>query len=199
MTKKIILISSIFLFLAGIFSFGFVQFVQYSKPNSKAILGAFESISSVNSSKSIFPKVVVQQNLPPITPAENDQSAQSQTPQSLSITLQGNGCGQNSRFEETCFLVQSTGVRFGLKVCTENDLDTCNFYAYSLGRKTADTQYIIQRYEENGDILVDILAYSISKNSSETLQTVLFQTINDGSSDAKAGNQQFTDVLREYS
>jgi hypothetical protein len=191
MTKKIIIISSIFLFLAGIFSFGFVQFVQYSKPNSKAILGAFESISPVNSSKSIFPKVVA--------PAENDQSAQSQTPQSQSITLQGNGCGQNSRFEETCFLVQSTGVRFGLKVCTENDLDTCNFYAYSLGRKTADTQYIIQRYEENGDILVDILAYSISKNSSETIQTVLFQTINDGSSEVSAGNQKFTEVLREYS
>ena len=110
----------------------------------------------------------------------------------------GEGCEQQSPINEECLLVTSNRTGYTLKRCFEEDFDQCNFYAYKLGKREGDAQYIIQRYEEKGDILVDVLEYSISANSIQPVKTVLFQTVNDGSNEAKAGNNDFSATISRY-
>ncbi len=131
----------------------------------------------------------------PLLSSIQNNSTPSNTP---TATLEGQGCEQNSTFEKTCTLISSTGRQLILKKCIESDFNNCNFYEFRLGINTGTVQYIIQRYEENGDILTDILEYSFATNTTNTIKTVLFQTLTDGSIEAKNGNSDFTNTLNQY-
>jgi hypothetical protein len=198
MNKKSFLIFFLIFCLVGIGIAGYLGY-QSSTQQVSSILGVQDSkLSEPNSSTSsrVQPPSLISAITKPLLVSQ--QNLYSLSSSSQSVRLVGEGCEQNSAFDKTCSLEVSNGSRYTLKKCSETNFDTCNFYEFQLGSNNGDQQYIIQRYEENGDILVDILEYTISSNSLKTTKTVLFQTLSDGSAEAKNGNTDFTNTLNQF-
>jgi hypothetical protein len=199
MIKKKSLIILVGILIWGLIGGGIWYAFQLSNTeSSKTVLGINDSkidepIKSIIPSKQqIIQGTPSRVNVEAQTVASVDQSIQP------NILLIGNGCIQDSKFGSSCILQSSVSSGLTLKSCKEENLTKCNFYGFELGQRSGNSQFILQRYEENGEILVDILSYSIPQNTISTIKTVLFQSVNDGSSEAKNGNNEYLATVSQY-
>jgi hypothetical protein len=198
-SKKLLLIT-IGIFLWSAIGGGIWYYSQVSNTQPvKDVLGANDSKLSAPTKPFEQPKQqVLQQPSASISKlSSTKQESSVSTPSQPSIALVGNGCLQDSTFGSQC-QIQTSENSYTLKSCKEESLKQCNFYGFELGQRNSNTQYILQKYEENGDILVDILGYSVNQNTLSTVKTVLFQSVNDGSSEAKNGNVEYLNTLGQY-
>jgi hypothetical protein len=199
MIKKKLLITLSGVLLWGLIGGGIWYSLQLSNLNNfKTVLGVNDSkITEPIPSSDLSKKEIIKNNIPSIklNSAPVTSTANVDQPDLL---LVGNGCNQDSKFGTSCVIQSSASLGLTLKSCKEEYLTRCNFYSFGLGRRVENTQYIIQKYEENGDILVDILSYLIDQNTISTTKTVLFQSVNDGSIEAKNGNNEYLAILSQY-
>jgi hypothetical protein len=199
MISKKTLIVIVGILLWGLIGGGIWYSSQISNSEStKTVLGANDSKIAEPSKNIDPPKKQIIQNTPPPVKVQPQSAVVEQQSTGPDIFLTGNGCNQDSKFGSSCKLQSSVSSGLTLKSCTDENLTNCNFYSFEIGRRAGNTQYILQKYEENGDILLDILSYSIDQNTLSTIKTVLFQSVNDGSSEAKNGNSEYLNTLSQY-
>jgi hypothetical protein len=166
--------------------------------SAKTVLGVNDS-KIEEPLKLISPlKPQIIQNTPSPTKVEVQSATSVDQPTQPNVSIIGNGCAQDSKFGSSCKIESSVSSGLTLKSCKEESLSSCNFYGFELGQRVGSSQYILQKYEENGDLLVDILNYSIDQNKIFSVKTVLFQSVNDGSIEAKNGNSQYLATLTQY-
>jgi hypothetical protein len=174
---------------------GNVIIMQQQTGNTKTIksgvLGVFSGSTQT--------PATIPSKLDPATTSKLELSMSDKSnPNTTELRLDGNGC-QNNVFPSECKVISSTNQAIYLKNCTEQAWEKCNFYTYTLGKRDGNTQYIIQKYVENTDILVDILSYDIQTTVVGVVKTVLYQDKTDISDNVKQANQEYTDVLGIYS
>ena len=163
---------------------------QSSSPILPGVLGAFGTNNLPVTPQS---QPVVSPTSTINTPASTSTSGFSQ---SLEVKLDGNGCTANV-FPNSCKVVSSRRESTLLKECNDKSWDKCNFYTYTLGKKTADNQYIFQTYEEI-DTLVDILSYDLQSGQINLVKTVLLQKGDDLSDPLKIANQDYISTFDQY-
>lgn len=95
-------------------------------------------------------------------------------------SLNGTGCDQTTVFPSKCIYVSPQGLSTQLKSCSDEDMEECNMYTFSLGRINSSGVYILRMYTENGDRLLDILNIYNNRSGYEVIGTYVYEELNLG-------------------
>lgn len=171
-TQIIIGVGFTVLFVIGLMVNAFVS-NQPSNQNPQ-VLGATEE--EVRSSS--------KRDITPLIPLPNrDEQIKTTSPlgelelNTNNYELSGDGCILNDS-EKSCIVINSnTGSTFELKNCATEGSQNCSFYTYSLGRETDFGVYIFQSFYSGNQELTDVLSYNEDTNSTELLETVLYENL----------------------
>jgi hypothetical protein len=91
-------------------------------------------------------------------------------------SLVGSGCTGNE-FGSLCELKFQNQSKLLLKDCSIADNANCNFYIYTLGATKNTGVYILQSFDEEPQLLTDVLEYDLATNTSKVIDTVLFENL----------------------